>query len=127
MPRAGRGAGTHGRRWSVRWRRVAAPELRGAEGLAAHGARPASAGRALWEAQQGATLLAAKRRLDPVQFEAMYQEPPTTVREGLLYGLNFTEYDDLPREIVRRANHTDTADTGDDYLCSISMRWMPTG
>ncbi len=34
--------------------------------------------------------------------------------------MNFTEYDDLPREIVRRANYTDTADTGDDYLCSIS-------
>ena len=29
-------------------------------------------------------------------------------------------YDALPREIVRRANYTDTADTGDDYLCSMS-------
>ena len=80
---------------------------------------PRQPGEALWEAQQGATLLAAKRRLDPVQFEAMYQGRPT-VREGLLYGLNFAEYDELPREIVRRANYTDTADTGDDYLCSIS-------
>ena len=66
----------------------------------------------------GAALLAAKRRLDPLQFEAMYQGRPSS-REGLLYGLNFAEYDDLPREIVRRANYTDTADTGDDYLCSI--------
>ena len=80
---------------------------------------PRQPGEALWETQHGATLLAAKRRLDPVQFEAMYQGRPT-VREGLLYGLNFAEYDDLPHEIVRRANYTDTADTGDDYLCSIS-------
>ena len=49
----------------------------------------------------------------------MYQGHPSS-REGLLYGLNFAEYDDLPHEIVRRGNYTDTADTGDDYLCSLS-------
>ena len=79
---------------------------------------PRQPGEALWEEQHGAALLAAKQRLDPLQFEAMYQGRPSS-REGLLYGLNFAEYDDLPREIVRRANYTDTADTGDDYLCSI--------
>ncbi|MDE5815660.1 MAG: phage terminase large subunit, partial [Alistipes sp.] len=63
--------------------------------------------------------LEAKRRLDPIQFEAMYQGHPSS-REGLLYGTNFAEYDALPHEIVRRANYTDTADTGDDYLCSLS-------
>ena len=80
---------------------------------------PRAQGDALWEAQHGAALLASKRRLDPLQFEAMYQGHPSS-REGLLYGLNFSEYDTLPHEIVRRANYTDTADTGDDYLCSIS-------
>ena len=80
---------------------------------------PREAGEALWEQQQGAALLEAKRRLDPIQFEAMYQGHPSS-REGLLYGPNFAEYDALPREIVRRANYTDTADTGDDYLCSMS-------
>lgn len=79
---------------------------------------PRAAGEALWEAQHGAALLEAKRRLDPVQFEAMYQGHPSS-REGRLYGAVFAEYDDLPREIVRRASYTDTADTGDDYLCSI--------
>ncbi len=64
-------------------------------------------------------LLEAKRRLDPLRFEGMYQGHPSS-REGLLYGLNFAEYDQLPHEIVRRANYTDTADTGDDYLCSLS-------
>ena len=80
---------------------------------------PRPQGEALWEAQHGAALLASKRRLDPLQFEAMYQGHPSS-REGLLYGLNFSEYDTLPHEIVRRANYTDTADTGDDYLCSVS-------
>ena len=36
-----------------------------------------------------------------------------------MYWLNFAEYDCLPHEIVRRANYTDTADTGSDDLCSI--------
>ncbi len=80
---------------------------------------PRAPGEALWEAQQGAALLARKRRLDPVQFEAMYQGHPSA-REGLLYGVGLAEYDALPSAIVRRANYTDTADTGDDYLCSLS-------
>ena len=80
---------------------------------------PRVPGEALWEGQQGRALLEAKRRLDPLQFESMYQGHPSS-REGLLYGLNFAEYDQLPHEIVRRANYTDTADMGDDYLCSLS-------
>ena len=80
---------------------------------------PRRPGEALWETQHGAALLEAKRRLDPLQFEAMYQGRPS-VREGLLYGEGFAEYDALPREIVRYGNYTDTADTGDDYLCSLS-------
>ena len=70
---------------------------------------PRVPGEALWEG----------RALDPLRFECMYQGRPS-VREGLLYGDQFAEYDALPREIVRRANYTDTADTGDDYLCSLS-------
>ena len=50
----------------------------------------------------------------------MYQGGIPPRARGLLYGLNFAEYDDLPHEIVRRGNYTDTADTGDDYLCSLS-------
>ncbi len=80
---------------------------------------PRNPGEALWESQHGTALLEAKRRLDPVQFEAMYQGHPSA-REGLLYGDHFAEYDALPHEIVRRGNYTDTADTGDDYLCSLS-------
>lgn len=79
---------------------------------------PRREGEALWESRQGRKLLLKKRRLDPLQFEAMYQGHPT-VREGLLYGTNFAEYEYLPREIVHLASYTDTADVGDDYLCSL--------
>ena len=79
---------------------------------------PRGEGEPLWGEQHSAELLLAKRRLDPLRFECMYQGRPS-VREGLLYGDNFVEYTELPRDIVRRGNYTDTADMGDDYLCSI--------
>ena len=80
---------------------------------------PRRAGEALWEERQSSTLLEAKRRLDPVRFECMYQGRPS-LQGGLLYGAGFATYEALPRDIVRRANYTDTADMGDDYLCSVS-------
>ncbi len=79
---------------------------------------PRQMGTALWEEQHSAALLASKRRLDPQKFECLYQGNPSTP-EGLLYGNNFSTYNVLPREIVRYGNYTDTADMGDDYLCSI--------
>lgn len=80
---------------------------------------PRECGEALWAEQHSAALLESKRRLDPMRFEAMYQGHPTA-REGLLYGDGFREYDELPRDIVRRASYTDTADGGGDYLCSVA-------
>ncbi|MBO5878175.1 MAG: phage terminase large subunit [Alistipes sp.] len=80
---------------------------------------PRTEGEALWPERQSLALLEQKRRLDPVRFEAMYQGRPSS-RGGQLYGDNFAEWDSLPDHIVRRANYTDTADEGDDYLCSIS-------
>jgi len=79
---------------------------------------PRALGEALWEERQSASLLQQKRQLDTLRFECMYQGHPSS-REGLLYGDSFAEYDALPRDIVRYGNYTDTADTGDDYLCSI--------
>ena len=80
---------------------------------------PRTEGEALWPERQSVALLEQKRRLDPVRFEAMYQGHPSS-RGGQLYGDAFAEWDSLPDHIVRRANYTDTADEGDDYLCSIS-------
>ena len=48
----------------------------------------------------------------------MYQGYPAP-QGGLLYGDGFSRYDTLPRDVVRWGNYTDTADMGDDYLCSI--------
>ena len=79
---------------------------------------PREIGQALWEEQHSAKLLASKRRLDPRKFECLYQGNPSS-KEGLLYGDGFATYTTLPKEIVRYANYTDTADMGDDYLCSV--------
>ena len=80
---------------------------------------PRHEGEALWEGQQNKHLLLSKRRLDPQRFEAMYQGHPAS-REGLLYSSSFREYKQIPRDIIKRGNYTDTADTGSDYLCSVS-------
>ncbi len=79
---------------------------------------PRTQDEALWPARQSSELLLEKRTLDPLRFECMYQGHPSTP-EGLLYGDNFETYTSLPHQIMRRANYTDTADMGDDYLCSI--------
>lgn len=81
---------------------------------------------ALWPSRQSVELLLQKRALDPLRFECMYQGHPSA-REGLLYGDNFRTYSALPPSIIRRANYTDTADTGDDYLCSICYSKAPSG
>lgn len=82
---------------------------------------PRKVGEALWEERHSATLLREKQRLDTLQFEAMYQGRPSDAA-GLLYGDNFKTYTCLPtpNEVVKKGNYTDTADTGDDYLCSMS-------
>lgn len=87
---------------------------------------PRLPGTALWEERQSAALLARRRALDPLRFECMYQGRPA-VREGLLYGERLATYDRLPDRIFRRANYTDTADTGDDYLCSLCYAVGPDG
>lgn len=83
-------------------------------------------GEALWPERHSVALLQAKRRLDPLRFECLYQGHPSAA-EGLLYGDHFQTWDRLPREVVRRANYTDTADAGEDYLCSISYVVDPDG
>lgn len=77
---------------------------------------PRGVGQALWPERHSCELLLRKRRSDPVIFEAMYQGNPTS-REGLLYR-DFATYDTMPLG-ARLGNYTDTADVGDDYLCSV--------
>ncbi len=73
---------------------------------------------ALWPERHSARLLMKKRLLDPPQFECMYQGHPTPA-EGLLYGAQLQVYSSIPLSTTCRANYTDTADTGEDYLCSV--------
>ncbi len=79
---------------------------------------PRREGEALWEERHSRKLLLKKRALDPVQFDCMYQGVPSSA-EGLLYGEGFRTYDRLPCSVSRRENYTDTADMGEDYLCSV--------
>jgi predicted phage terminase large subunit-like protein len=80
---------------------------------------PRADGDALWEERHSRRLLLKKRALDPIQFDCMYQGIPSSA-EGLLYGEGFRTYDRLPSSVLRRENYTDTADMGEDYLCSVS-------
>lgn len=71
----------------------------------------------LWEQRHNLASLKAKRHLDVMQFDCMYQGSPMS-KEGLLYGDKFKTYDVMP-DIIKRGNYTDTADMGDDFLCSV--------
>lgn len=79
---------------------------------------PREMGEPLWEARHSRELLEAKRTLDNHLFECMYQGNPTSVK-GLLYGDKFKTYDIPLTNPTKKANYTDCADTGSDYLCSI--------
>jgi len=79
---------------------------------------PREQGEALWERRHSAKLLAEKRNLDPKTFVSLYQGWPEE-SQGLLYGDNFKTYNSLPEDIIKSANYTDTADLGEDYLCSV--------
>lgn len=71
----------------------------------------------LWPYKHDLDLLQGKRNLDRHAFDCMYQGRPAS-KEGLLYGDSFRTYTAAP-EFVSTSNYTDTADTGDDRLCSI--------
>lgn len=79
---------------------------------------PRAEGTPLWPERHSLELLEQKRRLDPLRFESMYQGRPT-IKGGLLYGDNFKTYEQLPINPIKIANYTDTADMGDDFLCSV--------
>lgn len=76
-----------------------------------------SKGEPLWPGRHSTELLIEKRSLDTHSFECMYQGNPTA-KEGLLYGDNFKTYEKIP-DTINNSNYTDTADMGNDYLCSV--------
>lgn len=78
---------------------------------------PREKGEPLWKERHSLKKLNKSRSNDILKFECLYQGNPTSA-SGLLYGKNWKTYIEKPDAIVRK-NYTDTADTGDDYLCSI--------
>lgn len=73
---------------------------------------------ALWPFKHSLEDLRKIQKVAPFVFETQYMQNPTPM-EGLLYG-KFKTYRQIPytnRKI--RKNYTDTADTGEDRLCSI--------
>lgn len=82
---------------------------------------PRQKGDVLWEDRHSYDRLIAKRKLDPVQFDCLYQGQPES-SEGLLYGREWKTYKSVEDYgiVVGKGNYTDTADKGADNLCSIS-------
>lgn len=78
---------------------------------------PRKKGEALYPEKHGLNKLNEAMELDAEKFNCLYQGNPISI-EGLLYS-KFNTYVELPT-IYDRKNYTDTADTGIDYLCSIS-------
>lgn len=72
----------------------------------------------LWPERHSYESLSEKRRLDGHSFNCLYQGNPIS-KEGLLYESGFNTYSELPDSVIKKANYTDTADMGNDMLCSI--------
>lgn len=86
---------------------------------------PRDPGEALWKERHNVELLIERRSLDSQVFDALYQGRPSN-REGLLYG-TFKTYNKIESPIIKRGNYTDTADTGNDYLCSVCYNTCEDG
>ena len=80
--------------------------------------------KALWEFKHSVEELRELERVNPFVFETQYMQNPRPL-EGLMYQ-PFRTYDTLPTQAYRIKNYTDTADTGADYLCSITYAETPT-
>lgn len=77
---------------------------------------PRQIGEALYPEKHSYEKLKSIQVLDPTKFDALYQGDPRD-KEGLLY-YDFNTYTELPQLKIIKA-YTDTADDGNDYLCSI--------
>lgn len=78
---------------------------------------PREEGEALWPEKHSRKKLESSRAKDPDKFDCLHQGNPQN-KEGLLYSKPFKTYSKLPK-LKEIKSYTDTADSGDDYLCSI--------
>lgn len=85
---------------------------------------PRTIGEALWESKHGIEKLLAVKSRSLITFENLYQQDPQPA-QGMLYSAFKTYESDALKALligkaVRYENYTDTADSGSDYLCSIT-------
>jgi predicted phage terminase large subunit-like protein len=82
--------------------------------------------KALWEHKHTIEELRKIEKANPFVFETQYMQNPTPI-EGLMYR-DFKTYEVVPyAKRTVKMNYTDTADTGEDYLCSICYDDCPEG
>lgn len=81
---------------------------------------------ALWPFKHTIEELYAIRNANPFVFETQYMQNPTPM-EGLMYA-SFRTYREIPVTVrAVRKNYTDSADKGEDFLCSIDYVETETG
>lgn len=88
---------------------------------------PREPGQALWPSRYSLEDLLADKALDPVMFECLNQGNPSSAAGRLYSGFETYGTTEGAGVVVGKGNYTDTADTGDDYLCSISYDKVRVG
>lgn len=80
---------------------------------------PRNEGEAFWPSRHPVEELLERKRIDPNQFECLYQGDPGSA-EGRLYH-EWRTYSDKREwgRVIRKGNYTDVADRGNDFLASI--------
>jgi predicted phage terminase large subunit-like protein len=74
--------------------------------------------KALWPFKHTLDELKALRDINSFVFDTQYMQEPKPL-QGLMYEQGFREYENIPAGAKVRKSYTDTADEGEDYLCSI--------
>lgn len=77
-------------------------------------------GEALWDGRHSRAKLEAQKKLDPVQFQCLFQGDPSSA-EGRLYQSEFKTWVNKSDygQYIRSGNYTDVADEGGDFLFSV--------
>jgi predicted phage terminase large subunit-like protein len=74
--------------------------------------------KALWPFKHKLEELKKLREINPYVFDTQYMQDPKPLT-GQMYEQGFKEYEIIPAGIKIRKAYTDTADEGQDFLCSI--------
>ena len=100
-------------------RLLADAEFRSDQRVAAHSGRSARQGRGAVARTPFARAARRAAQTRPAPVRSALPGAPGLKKRDCFYGEGFATYDELPATVVKRGNYTDTADTGDDYLCSL--------